>query len=230
VLTTFITALSSQVLQSSTLSAGLLSQAVAQSGLFTEANLLAGRSASLRTNTKTQLIQLQRGIAETAGNNLGVEVRAALNNLSDLTNAALANLNQQQLISMPQDNAGQRWAFNLPLEWAGSLVDLAMTIEHDVDEDDPEGGGGRDEWRVHLNLELPEVGRLQARVTLSGSDVSVAFTSDSDAVRRVFESSFGELRDRMIVSDFRVKDLAVRQGVQLNQSTDSPTSGFKVKA
>ena len=223
-------ALSSQILQSSTLSAGLLSQAVAQSGLFIEANLLAGRSGSLRTNTKTQLIQLQRGIAEIAGNNLGVEARAALSNLSDLTNAALANLNQQQLISMPQDNAGQRWAFNLPLEWAGSFVDLAMTIEHDVYEDDPEDGGGRDEWRVHLNLELPEVGKLQALVTLSGSDVSVAFKSDSDAVRRVFESSFGELRDRMIVSDFRVRELAVRQSVQANQSSDAPGSGFAVRA
>ena len=229
VLASLITSLSSQVLQSSTLSAGLLSQAVAQSGLFTEANLLAGRSVSLRTNTKTQLIQLQRGIAEIAGNNLGVEARAALNNLSDLTNAALANLNQQQLISMPQENAGQRWAFNLPLDWAGSFVDLAMTIEHEVDEDDPEGGGGRDEWRVHLNLELPEVGRLQALVTLSGSDVSVAFTSNSDAVRRVFESSFGELRDRMIVSDFRVRELAVRQSVQADQTSDAPNSGFEVR-
>ena len=105
-LSALTSALSSQVLQSSTLSAGLLSQAVAQSGLFTEANLLAGRSGPLHTNTKTQLIQLQRGIAEIAGNNLGVEARAALNNLSDLTNAALANLNRQQLISMPQENAG----------------------------------------------------------------------------------------------------------------------------
>lgn len=230
VLTTFITALSSQVLQSSTLSAGLLSQAVAQSGLFTEANLLAGRSASLRTNTKTQLLQLQRGVAEVAGNNLAVEARAALNSLSDLTNAALANLNQQQLISMPQENAGQRWAFNLPLEWAGSVIDLAMTIERDADEGGVDGDEAREEWRVHLNLQLPEVGKLQTLVTLSGSDVRVSFTSDSEAVRRVFESSFGELRDRMIVSDFRVKDLAVRQGVQLNQSTDSTTSGFKVKA
>ena len=230
VLSALTSALASQVLQSSTLSAGLLSQAVAQSGLFTEANLLAGRSGSLRTNTKTQLIQLQRGIAEIVGNNLGVEARAALSNLSDLTNAALANLNQQQLISMPQDNTGQRWAFNLPLEWAGSFVDLAMTIEHQEDEDDPEGGGGLDEWRVHLNLELPEVGKLQALVTLSGSDVSVAFTSDSDAVRRVFESSFGELRDRMIVSDFRVRELAVRQSVQENQSSDAPSSGFEVRA
>ena len=230
VLASLFNSLSSQVLQSSTLSAGLLSQAVAQSGLFTEANLLAGRSGSLRTNTKTQLIQLQRSIAEIAGNILGAEARAALSNLSDLTNAALANLNQQQLISMPQENAGQRWAFNLPLEWAGSITDLAMIIEHDSERDDPEGGETNDEWRVHLNLELPEVGKLQSLVTLSGSNISVSFISDSELVRRIFESSFGELRDRMIVSDFRVRELAVRQGVKANQAADAPSNGFEVRA
>ena len=229
VLSTLISALSSQALQSSMLSAGLLSQAVAQSGLFTEANLLAGRSGSLRTNTKTQLIQLQRGISEIVGANLGIEARAALNNLSDLTNAALANLNQQQLISMPQENAGQRWAFNLPLEWAGSVIDLAMTIERDIEKDEPEGGEAKDEWRVLLNLELPEVGKLQSLVTLSGSNISVAFTSDSEAVRRLFESSFGDLRDRMIVSDFRVGELVVRNGVQPNQAADNPSGGFEVR-
>jgi flagellar hook-length control protein FliK len=229
VLSALVSSLSSQVLQSSTLSAGLLSQAVAQSGLFTEANLLAGRNGSLRTNMKTQLIQLQRGIAEMAGNSLGTEARVALSNLSDLTNAALANLNQQQLISMPQENAGQRWAFNLPMEWAGFVIDLAMTIEHCIDEDDVAGGEVKDEWRVHLNLELPELGRLKALVTLSGSDISVAFTSDSDRVRRVFESSFGELRDRMIVSDFRVRELTLHQGAEVTQSADAASSRFEVR-
>ena len=34
----------------------------------------------------------------------------------------LANLNHQQLISMPQENAGQRWAFNLPWSGRGQLL------------------------------------------------------------------------------------------------------------
>ena len=161
---------------------------------------------------------------------MGVEARAALTNLSDLTNAALANLNQQQLISMPQENAGQRWAVNLPLEWAGSVIDLAMTIEHDTEKNDSEGGEPEGEWRVHLNLELPEVGKLHTLVTLSGSNISVSFASDSEPVRRIFESSFGELRDRMIVSDFRVRELAVRQGVKANQAAYAPSNGFEVRA
>jgi flagellar hook-length control protein FliK len=230
-LSAVMNSISNQILTSSTLSAGLLSQAVAQSGLFTEANLLAGRNASHSTSTKTQLLQLQRGIADLVATNLTSDARTALNNLSDLTNAALANLNQQQLISMPQENMGQRWAFNLPMEWAGSVIDLAITIERDADREDVAAAGETsDQWRVHLNLQLPEVGKLQTLITLSGSDIRVAFTSESEAVRRVFESSFGELKDRMILSDFRVKDLAVRQSAQQNQSTDLPTSGFEVRA
>ena len=71
---------------------------------------------------------------------------------------------------------------------------------------------------------------MQSLVTLSGSNISVSFTSDSESVRQVFESSFGELRDRMIVSDFRVRELAVRQSVQANQFSDAPSSGFEVRA
>ena len=229
-LSALISSMSSQVLASNTLSAGLLAQAVAQSGLFTEANLLAGHKPVSRTNTKTQLIQLQKGIADLMSNQLGVESRAALNNLSDLTNAALANLHQQQLISMPQDNAGQRWAFNLPLEWAGSVIDLAMTIEQEGDSGGASEAEKPQEWRVHLNLQLPELGKLHATVTLSGSEVGVVFSSDSEAVRHVFESSFGELRDRMIISDFRVKKLVTGQLTEPAVATNQTHSGFEVRA
>lgn len=229
-LSALISSMSSQVLTSNTLSAGLLAQAVAQSGLFTEANLLAGRKPVSRANTKTQLLQLQKGVAELMGNQLGVESRAALNNLSDLTNAALANLHQQQLISMPQDSAGQRWAFNLPLEWAGSVIDMAMTIEHGGGNGDAAEAEKRQEWRVYLNLQLPELGKLHATVTLSGSEVSVVFSSDSEAVRHVFESSFSELRDRMIISDFRVRKLMTGQFAEPAVATDQTHSGFEVRA
>ena len=230
VLSALISSMSSQVLTPNTLSAGLLAQAVAQSGLFTEANLLAGRKPVSRANTKTQLIQLQKGVAELMGNQLGVESRAALNNLSDLTNAALANLHQQQLISMPQDSAGQRWAFNLPLEWAGSVTDLAMTIEHDGGNGDAAEAEKRQVWRIHLNLQLPELGKLHATITLSGSEVGVLFSSDSETVRGVLESSFGELRDRMIMSDFRVRKLTTDKFTEPTVTLDRPHMGFEVKA
>ena len=69
---------------------------------------------------KTQLAQLQKLIGELPTTNLNAEARASLSTLSDLTNAALANLTQQQLISMPQDTGSQRWCFGIPLAYEES--------------------------------------------------------------------------------------------------------------
>ena len=206
VLASALTALSSQVLQPSGLSGGALAQAVAQSGLFNEANLLSGRIRSYQESAKTQLATIERTLSALGSANPQSAARLGQSNFSDLTNAALANLNQQQLISLPQENAGQRWAFHLPLEWAGSFTDLAMTIERDVPpEDSPES---RPSWQVNLDIDLPETGRLNALLTLVGSELSVLFRSDSAEVRSIFEASLGDLKQRMVVSDFRVKDLS----------------------
>ena len=59
-LTALFASLTGQALQSSLLSSSSLAQAVAQSGLLTEANLLAGRDARVKGSAKTQLTQIQR--------------------------------------------------------------------------------------------------------------------------------------------------------------------------
>jgi len=228
-LASVISSLTGQALQSSTLSAGALAQAVTQSGLFTEAHLLAGRATTNNANSKSQLTQLQRSANELMGTSgLRPDARAALSNLSDLTNAALANLNQQQLISMPQENGGQRWVFSLPLEWGGSFTDLQMTIERDAPGESSDYE--QPSWKIHLSLELPEIGKLTAILTLIGSDVSVVFKSDSPAVRGAFEKSLAELRDRMIVNDFRVRELSTMEIEGVQPTVGRPSEGLEVRA
>ena len=227
-LASVISSLTGQALQPSTLSAGALAQAVTQSGLFTEANLLAGRATTNNANSKSQLIQLQRSTMELMGTSgLRPDARVALSNLSDLTNAALANLNQQQLISIPQESGGQRWAFSLPLEWGGSFSDLQMTIERDA----PDESSDYDQpsWKIHLSLELPEIGKLTAILMLIGSEVSVVFKSDSPLVRGTFEKSLAELKDRMIVNDFRVRELCTREIDPAKPTVERPPEGFEVR-
>ena len=227
-LASVISSLTGQALQPSTLSAGALAQAVTQSGLFAEANLLAGRATTNNANSKSQLIQLQRSAIELMGTSgLRPDARAALSNLSDLTNAALANLNQQQLISMPQENGGQRWAFSLPLEWGGSFSDLQMTIERDA----PDESSDYDQpsWKIHLSLELPEIGKLTAILMLIGSEISVVFKSNSPSVRGAFENSLAELKDRMIVNDFRVRELCTMEIDPVKPTEERPSEGFEVR-
>ena len=230
-LASLISALFSQSLQATALSGGAIAAAVGRSGLFNEANLAMDRSGRASSSSKTQLAQLQKLIGELPTTNLNAEARASLSTLSDLTNTALANLTQQQLISMPQDTGSQRWCFGIPLAYEGSLVDLDMVIERD--EKNGESSSAEALWRVDLSLSLPEIGPIRVLVTMRGREVSVIFNSDSSQVRGLVDASFGQLKERMILNDFRVTSITAQAMTEVPaaQKDSSPSSGgFEVRA
>lgn len=230
-LASLISALSSQSLQATALSGGALAAAVGRSGLFNEANLAVDRSSRASSSSKTQLAQLQKLIGELPTTNLNTEVRASLSTLSDLTNAALANLTHQQLISMPQDTGSQRWCFGIPLAYEGSLVDLNMVIERD--EKNGESSNAEALWRVDLSLTLPEIGPLRVLVTMRGREVSVVFNSDSSQVRGLVDASFGQLKERMILNDFRVTSITAQAMTEVptaQKDASQSSGGFEVRA
>ena len=226
-LTALFASLTGQALPTSLLSSGSLAQAVAQSGLLTEANLAAGRDARAKGSAKTQLTQIQRMLGEMTAVGVPPESRGSLSSLSELTNAALANLGQQQLTSIPQDGTSQRWMFSLPLELSAGFTDLSMTVERDAS--GAQGSSEDQEWRVHLQLELPSAGPIKAVVTMKGSDISIVLQSQSASVREVLEQTFSDLRNRLIISDFRVKRL-VAEPVMVSPPPLDPPSGFKASA
>jgi len=230
-LASLISALSSQSLQATALSGGALAAAVGRSGLFNEANLAVDRSSRASSSSKTQLAQLQKLIGELPTTNLNTEVRASLSTLSDLTNAALANLTHQQLISMPQDTGSQRWCFGIPLAYEGRLVDLNMVIERD--EKNGESSNAEALWRVDLSLTLPEIGPLRVLVTMRGREVSVVFNSDSSQVRGLVDASFGQLKERMILNDFRVTSITAQAMTEVptaEKDASQSSGGFEVRA
>jgi hypothetical protein len=153
--------------------------------------------------------------------------RGSLSSLSELTNAALSSLGQQQLVSIPQDGASQRWVFSLPLELSAGFTDLSMTVERDASAADV--ASEDQEWRVHLHLELPSAGPIKAMVTMKGSDISIVLQSQAASVRAVFEKTFSDLRNRLIISDFRVKRL-VAEPVVVSPPPSDPSPGFKALA
>ena len=230
-LASLISALSSHSLQATALSGGAISAAIGRSGLFNEANLAMDRGSRASSSSKTQLSQLQKLIGELFTANLNAESRASLSTLSDLTNAALANLTQQQLISMPQDTGSQRWCFGIPMVHEGSLVGLNMVIERD--EKNGESSNAEAIWRVDLSLSLPEVGPLRVLVTMRGREVSLVFNTDSSQVRGLVDASFGQLKERMILSDFRVTSITAQAMTEVptaQKDSSQPSSGFEVRA
>ena len=230
-LASLISALSTHSLQANAMSASSLAAVVGRSGLFNEANLVAGRSNRVSGSSKTHLAQLQKLIGDLPSANLNAEARASLSTVSDFTNAALANLTQQQLISIPQDTGSQRWCFGIPLAYEGSFVDLNMVIERDEKSGDSNPSEAM--WRVDLSLSLPEIGPLRVLVTMRGREVSVVFNSDSSQVRGLVDASFGHLKERMILNDFRVTSITAQAMTKVqpaSKDASEPSGGFEVRA
>ena len=226
-----VSALSSHSLQANGLSASSLAAVIGRSGLFSEANLVAGRSNRLGGSSKAHLAQIQKLLGEMPTATLNAEARASLGTLSDLTNAALANVTQQQLISIPQDTGSQRWCFGIPLAYEGSFVDLNMVIERDEKSGDSNSSEAM--WRVDLSLSLPEIGPLRVLVTMRGREVSVVFNSDSSQVRGLVDASFGHLKERMILNDFRVTSITAQAMTEVqpaSKDASEPSGGFEVRA
>jgi len=230
-LANIVSALSSQSLQAGALSASALAAVIGRSGLFNEANFASDRSNRAIASSKSHLAQLRKLVGELPTANLNSETRASISTLSELANAALANLTQQQLISMPQDSGSQRWCFGIPLAYEGSFVDLNMIVERD--ETGVDSNSAEAIWRVDLSLSLPGIGPLRVLVTMQGREVSVAFNSDSSKVRDLVDLSFEHLKERMILSDFRVKSITAQAMTEAPiESGDSSTSssGFEMRA
>ena len=230
-LASLISALSSQSLQATALSGGAIAAAIGRSGLFNEVNLATDRANRASGSSKTQLALLQKLISELPTMNLNAEARASLSTLSDLTNAALANLTQQQLISMPQDAGSQRWCFGIPMAHEGNFVDLNMIIERDEKSTDQNIAEAI--WRVDLSLSLPEIGPLRVLVAMKGRELSVVFHSDSSQVRGLVDASFGQLKERMILNDFRVTSITAQAMIERSTASTEPgpsSSGLEVRA
>jgi hypothetical protein len=231
VLASLFSALSAQSLQSGALSSSALSAAIGQSGLFNEANLASGRQNQAGNSLKTQVAQLRSAIDALPIVNIDTTTRAAVNSFSDLTNAALAHMTQQQLASLPQDSGGQRWYFDLPLSHGGGFVDLQIIVERDERSCDLHAEEAA--WRVELSLTLPETGPLRATITLQGREVRVVLNSDSTRVRNLADASFEQLKERMVLSDFRVKSLSAQPMAEVSptsSSSTSPSGGVEVRA
>lgn len=223
-----VRALMGQALKADSLSAGVLAQLIGQSGLFHEANLLAGREDRAKASAKTQLLQLQRLLGSMIDPSVTGEARSALSVLSDLTSSATATLNQQQLSMIPQENQGQRWVISLPLEWTDSFTEVAITIERDHQQEGDEET--ERPWRVNLQLELPQTGKMSVLLTLVETQLSVLFQSDSVRVRQAVEGAFGDLKTRMILGEFRIKDLATASYPVAEVPPAESSGGFEVTA
>lgn len=158
-----------------------LRNAVATAGNHLEASLQQGRPPAA-TDLKLQVTQALAGLSPT-------EARAVHTDLQGM--ASRISLNQLHS-AQAATTAGTHLFVELPLRTAQGFQEVRLEIES-------ESGGQHEspdsppDWSVRLQLDLPGLGPLEARVASVNGNVSARFWAEHQATARRIEGALPEL-------------------------------------
>jgi hypothetical protein len=172
-----------------------LKQALANSGLFLENKLaqavLTNEPPALTRDLKAQLTRVTHELASqtvsapTSGRApVADTLPPDLKQLATTAEGSLARMQVNQLASLPPETPAAPIAINveLPVRHGTALSSLGVHIEQEAGDDTARARA----FSVWLSLDLPNVGRVEARVRLVGENVSVNFFAEQPATADLF--------------------------------------------
>lgn len=158
-----------------------LRSALAATGHQLEANLQHNRPP-VAADLKAQLVQTLAGLSPADAR----AVRATLEGMN-------ARISLNQLHSVSQASAqGSHWLVELPLHTAQDFQALRLEIDAWPDEA-PDTPAASPDWSVRLQLNLPELGPLEARLSSVGGSVAVRFWAERAPTAARIEAALPEL-------------------------------------
>lgn len=209
------------------LTAERLRQILDRSGLFLEARLARGENPG--QDLKANLLRLLalmtpltgKPAAQSAAANQAQQEPASLpattlrllGELLTQAEAGMARVLVSQLASLPQTDSNQQvWAFDLPIRQPHGSDSFTLRISRD--QPDAAEGGNRAEarWSVNIHFDLPGLGPVSSRITLSGDEVSSHFAAERpDTVRRL-QLAIPDLEDAFTRAGLKVANLSAGPG------------------
>ncbi len=211
---------------SGSLSGESVKQAILNSGHFLEQRLLRLLSDShrgaLERDFKAGLVRLRTALADMVnpGGSRPVRSRSApattnqqahgntntaspgdaavvktLNALSQQVESALARIQLHQLTSLIEvEGSRSAWNLELPVRDGDEVQMVRFRIEKRPSSRGGQGGGV---FSTVVSIELPSIGAMQARLTLSGDLISVVLRAERDATVALAQSHLDGLCDRL---------------------------------
>lgn len=120
---------------------------------------------------------------------------APLETLTKDTDAALARITTQQLLSLPEHSAdAPQWIFDLPLR-IGERVDVLHL--HVFREKHPRDAQNSPAWCVRLSFDLSTLGKVATLVTLYADRVSISIWAQQPATAQMFEQHLTTLQTEL---------------------------------
>ncbi|WP_174875685.1 flagellar hook-length control protein FliK [Vogesella oryzae] len=162
-----------------------LQQTVEKSGLFYESHQKAWIDGRLSLDELRQEPQAKLGDAAKA-------------------QGAMGQLVQRQLETLEQ----RQFVYN-GMAWPGQQVQWQIQAD-DTQERDASGAEEMRAWHTQLNLQLPALGGVAARLRMVGNQVQLVFATDSDAAGTLIESHRLQLAGAMEAAGLALASLQVK--------------------
>jgi hypothetical protein len=206
-----------------------IKQALANSGLLTEARLL--QRVSNPADIKLNLVRLYQAIRQLVPEEqlpkLPMEARtltsapaerntATQQPLTDTTIRALIDLLKQvdggiariqthQLSSLPQDDASRQvWQFELPIRNGQEMDLFHFRISQ---ESRSQQAQEETQWSLTLHMNLSELGAMRVQLRLQGETISTVIWSEKNETNDLVRNHLDRLRSSYVRSGLEVKQL-----------------------
>lgn len=141
--------------------------------------------------------------------------------------SALSRVKLNQLASLPQERQQPpEWLVELPVRRGEDAIDVwGLRLRREGGRSDSETARNGAGWTVMLAFDLPGLGPVQARVSLSGErQISTRFLSEQGEPLRRLSEHLPRLRARLEQSGLVVQDLDVKRG-RLREPPAPPPRG-----
>ncbi len=136
-----------------------------------------------------------------------------LESLLHKVSGAVARIVVDQLNSLPRpEDPTPTWHFELPFRQGQEFHDLRLTVRGEKAASP--GNAGARPWTVDLEMDLPGLGQLQARLIYLNGEITTHLWSDRAATRALFERHLDHLAQRfrqagLTPRTFRVTESAI---------------------
>jgi flagellar hook-length control protein FliK len=216
-----------------------LKQAIAQSGLFMERNLVDAeanpQSLMLQDDFKLKLSKLiaqlglelavpkdERSAQQTASGLLRETLQKAQGNLAKLT--------LDQLNSLPRDDSPKQvWILELPFFNKAEPETLQLVVEQDKQANSE---NGQKNWVVSITITPPELATIHCKVSCYNGSINTRFWSESTSTVDKINARLDYLRQQFEQKGLKPGFMDVQQGkpTQANPQTLPPQSLLSEKA
>ncbi len=152
----------------------------------------------------------------------------ALIELSQQVESALARIQLHQLTSLiEQEGARSVWMLELPVRDGETvqLVRFRIEKEQSRDEQQPDGS-----FSIVFSVQLQALGGVQARLTLSGSSISVVLQAERDGTVKLARAHLDDLCGRLQQTGLTAESVVCLHGLHLEETPDFHTPLVDIQA